>query len=297
MGGLTVEEVDAMQDEMNKIGDEDEGTNADAKAAEDATKLEEAKAAEDAAKVKAEEDAAKAAKGDEGGKAKDEEVDVVRELKEQIRTSNEALRKVTGDYQKLHKIMLDKGLLTDEEVKAAEDEEATAKAAFEERQGKLVEMVAIMEMNPNYADVREVCSQGNLDDLIDAFSRYYVKENGGNLQEVAMKMEQEIWSEVNPYKKIYELVKKHHPKYATKDDDAAKVKEAEAAAKKIAEEADKVKAKKVIEANPSAAAVGAGGSGAGGSGWTAAKIDALAEDELHTVPKDIYNKYLLGTLA
>jgi hypothetical protein len=192
--------------------------------------------------------------------------------------------------------MVDKGLITDDEIKATEAEESAAKAAYLERQSKLTEMVTIMELNPNYADVREVCSQGNLDDVVEAFSRYYIRENGGNLQEVSSKMEAEIWGEANPYKKIYELVKKYHPKFATKDD-AAKQKDSEDAAKKIAAEADKVKEKKVVDANPSAASIGAGGSGAGGTGWTSAKIDALPEDELNTVPKDIYDKYLKGTLA
>lgn len=293
MSGLTVEQVNEMQDEMNKI---DDGDAEAAKVTEDAAKLEEVKAAED--KAKADADALKI-KEEEGGKAKDdkeEDVDVVRELKEQVRASNEALRKVTGDYQKLQKVMVDKGLITDDEIKATEAEESAAKAAYLERQSKLTEMVTIMELNPNYADVREVCSQGNLDDVVEAFSRYYIRENGGNLQEVSSKMEAEIWGEANPYKKIYELVKKYHPKFAAKDD-AAKQKDSEDAAKKIAAEADKVKEKKVVDANPSAASIGAGGSGAGGTGWTSAKIDALPEDELNTVPKDIYDKYLKGTLA
>ena len=69
---------------------------------------------------------------------------------------------------------------------------------------------------------------------------------------------------------------------------------AEEATKKIAADADKVKEKKVIESNPSAANLGAGGGGAGGSGWTAAKIDALDEEELKSVPKDIYTKSRAG---
>jgi hypothetical protein len=292
--GLTVEEVNEMQDEMNKIGD-DEGSETDAKAVEDAAKLAEAKVADDA---KIAEDAAKA-KGVDDKKAEGDEVDILRELKEQVRASNEALRKATGDYQKLQKIMIDKGLITDEELELSKAEEASAQAAFAERQNKLNEMVTIMELNPNYADVRTICSQGNLDDVVEAFARYYVKENGGNLTTVSEEMEKEIWAEPNPFKKIYELVKKYHPKYAVKTDEseASKVKEAEEAAKKIAAEADKVKEKKVADVTPSAAAIGAGGSGSGGGGWTAAKIDALDEDQLGTVPKDIYQKYLVGTLA
>jgi peptidoglycan/xylan/chitin deacetylase (PgdA/CDA1 family) len=295
MAGLTIEDVNTMQDEMNKIGDEahPDAASADAEAA----KLEEAKAAEEAA-AKAKEEADKkeaiAAKKDDG--KPEDEIDTVRELKEQMRVSQEALKKITGDYLKLQKTMIDKGIISEEEVKESEAEEAQRQAAFAERQNKLVEMVTIMELNPNYADVRQVCSQGNLDDIVDAFARYYVKENGGNMQDVATKMEMEIWSEPNPYKKIYELVKKYHPKYAVADTDKDAVKKAEEDAKKIADEADKVKGKKPVDANPSAASIGTGGSGMGSSGWTSAKIDALPEDELSKVPKDLYDKYLKGTL-
>jgi hypothetical protein len=295
MAGLTIEDVNTMQDEMNKIDDDSADADA-AKAAEDAAKLAEAKATEDAAKAKADE-AAKDEKKDDG-KPEDDEIDTVRELKEQVRASQEALKKITGDYQKLQKVMIDKGIISEDEVKEGEAAEAAKQAAFAERQGKLVEMVTIMELNPNYADVRQVCSQGNLDDIVDAFSRYYVKENGGSLQEVATKMEMEIWAEPNPYKKIYELVKKYHPKFAATDDAAAKdaAKKAEDDAKKIAAEADKVKDKKPVDATPSAASIGAGGGGTGGGGWTSAKIDALPEDELNKVPKDVYDKYLKGML-
>jgi hypothetical protein len=303
IGGLTVEDVNAIQDEMNKIGEDDgsDAAAAEAKADEDA-KLAEAKAAEDKAKADADAkvgDDSKAKEDDKGDdKDADDKLDVIRELKEQNRQTNEALKKITSDYQKLHKIMLDKGVISEEEDKASKDEQEALQAAYAERQNKLNEMVAIMELNPNYADVRDVCTQGNLDDIIDAFSRYYVKENGGSTKEVAARMESEIWQEVNPYKKIYELVKRYHPRYAKADevgkDDAAK--KAEADAKKLAAEADGTKGKKPVDTTPSAANIGSGGSGAGSGGWTAAKIDALDEDELSTVPKDIYDKYLANQL-
>ena len=66
IGGLTVEDVNAIQDEMNKIGEDDgsDAAAAEAKAAEDA-KLAEAKAAEDKAKADAD------AKVGDDGKAKE----------------------------------------------------------------------------------------------------------------------------------------------------------------------------------------------------------------------------------
>jgi len=293
---LTVEDVNAIQDEMNKIGNDGksaeelaaEAAAAEAKAKEDAAKSEEAKAV--AEKAKADEDAAKKAaeekaKADEAakGKADEEEVDDTRDIRQQLRESNAALKMLMGQYQKLNKVLEEKGLITEEEVKANKEAEEAASKLLQERTIKLNEMVAIMEVNPSYTDVRDVCSQANLDDLIEAFARHYVKEEGGDYNETVRKMEAEIWSEANPYKKIYELVKKFHPKYAKPEE------------KKVDDKAVKKDEKKVVEVTPSAANIGAGGGG-GGEGWTAAKIDALPEDELHTVPKDIYEKYLLGTL-
>jgi hypothetical protein len=305
MAGLTIEDVNQIQEDMNPIGDVGEGgkilenVSDEAKAAEDAAKLADAKAAEDA-KAKEEADAKAKEAEDSKGKNLEEEVDPVKELKEANRLLTENLQKVTADYQKLTKRMIDKGVLSEEDVEADKKVEAENLRAFNERQAKLSEIVAVMEVNPTYQDVRTVCTQANLDDIVDAFARYYVKENGGKLQDVALQMEQEIWAEPNPYKKIYELVKAYHPKFKVaekKDDsDAAKLKEAEDAAKKIAAEADGVKEKKVVEVTPSAANIGAGGSGAGSGGWTSAKIDALDEEDLKTVPKDIYDKYLANQL-
>lgn len=291
MSGLTIEMVNEMQDEMFKIDGEDKpSTETEPKVEVKTAKVEEPKV--DGTETKEEVAVVEKKVEVPDGKAKEDDVDIIRELKEQVRASNAALKQAISDYQKLQKVLIDKGVISDEEVKADAEAAEAAKAAFAERQNKLIEMVTIMELNPNYADVRQVCSQGNLDDVVEAFSRYYVKENGGNVQETVAQVEKEIWAEPNPYKKIYELVKKYHPKYA---EPVAPAKPAEDL-KKVAAEADKVKEKKVIEATPSAANLGVGGSGAGGGGWTAAKIDALDEDKLNTVPRDIYEKHLLGKL-
>jgi membrane protein involved in colicin uptake len=308
--GMTVETVNMLQDEMNKIPPEEtaeeitareaaEKTAADAKIKADA----DAKVIVDADAKKKEEEEAEKARIAAGGKPKtdEEEVNEARELREQLRVSTEALRKLAGDYERLNKIMLDKGLITEEEAKADKDKAAEAEALLQARQEKLNEMVAVMEVNPSYADVRQVCTQANFDDVIDAFARFYVKENGGKLQEVASNMEAEIFAEPNPYKKMYELVKKYHPKFTVVVDD--KKKADEEAAKKVAadkkkkEDDDALKGKtKEQIAQETAANIGAGGTGGSGGAWTAAKIDGMDEEELKTVPKDIYNRYMLGLL-
>lgn len=273
VGGLTVEGVNSLQDEMNKLdemlGDDDSAKVGKPKTEgkEPAPKASDEKPTED---TKAE--------------TKDDRDDIIRELRDSNRRMEESLKSITGEYQKLQKVMLDKGVITEEEAKQSEAEKAAATAAYNERQNKLMEMVAIMEVNPSYVDVRQVCTQGNLDDIVDAFSRFYVKENGGNQREVAAQMESEIWQELNPYKKIYELVKQYHPRYAPKEES------------KDGKATTETKEKKVVDVTPSAATIGSGGSGTGSGGWTSAKIDELPETELHTVPKDIYEKYLMGQL-
>lgn len=301
--GLTAEDV---QREFDSV-DTDTDANANADTNADASKTAAAdsdvnkdKPADDAnadavkpGEAKAgEADAAGAdkTKADDTGKEADE--NVIRELREQNKVLQSSLNKAVSDYQKLHKVLLDKGVITEEEAKLDKENEEKMQAAYAERQNKLNEMVAIMELNPTFSDVRQVCTQGNLDDIIDAFSRFYVKENGGDIREVASRMEQEIWAEANPYKRIYELVKTYHPRYAKKDESK------EGLAKDDDKKGDKSKAPAAKDINPSAATLGAsgGGGGTGNAGWTAAKIDAMPEDELNTVPKDIYEKYLRNEL-
>jgi hypothetical protein len=273
--GLTVEDVNTLQDEMNRL-DEDPESKEEVK---EATKVEEPKVVEEKPVEKKIEEKAEE-KVEE--KTAEEEIDPTREMREQLKQYDAALQKLTADYQKLQKSMVDKGIVTDEDLEKTKAEEEAAKAYYTERVTKLNEMVAMMEINPTFSDVRDVCTQGNLDDVVDAFSRHYVSKNGGDRKEVAVALEAEIWAKPNPYKEMYEVIKKYHPKYSEKKEE------------KVAEKvADK---KEVKDVTPSAATMGAGGSGAGVGGWTSARIDALAEDELSTVPKDIYSKYLLGTL-
>ena len=278
--GLTEEEVLRLQEEMEptdagtetetdeteKVANEEEGAgNTESQEAE--TKTEDDDKTEGELKLDV---------------AKEEGDTEVSKLRTELRASNAALKKATDDYQKLHKVMLDKGIITEEEEAESKQKEEALQAAFDTRQAKLLEMVEIMELNPKYADVREVCSQSNLDSLVDAFAQHYVSVNGGKYEEVVAAIEADIWKQVNPYKEIYTLVKKYHPKYAENTN------KEEGKEKSTTE---KVPAKET----PSAAKIGSG-SGAGATGWTAARIDALDEDELHTVPQDVYEKYLQGQL-
>jgi hypothetical protein len=141
------------------------------------------------------------------------------------------------------------------------------------------------EMN-KYADIYEVCSPDNFADMFDAIGRGIAQEQGISLEEAALRAEYTVWQQKNPYKYMYGLIKEHHPKYAKT--------ETTPVAKPTAEAKEVKPGKKPAEAPASIA--GMGGGDTSKSGWTAARIDALPEDELDKVPLDIYRKHLEGTL-
>jgi len=137
-----------------------------------------------------------------------------------------------------------------------------------------------MAETQKYADVAEVCSRQNMDDILEAAATALHEQTGADFNELILELETNIWNRPNPYKYLYSLVKEHHPKYqkadATKDTD----KDDDVTGKKSASSIQDM-----------------GGAGTkGGGGWTAEKIDAMPEDELHKVPEDVYDKYLAGEL-
>mgnify|MGYP001392307425 FL=1 len=74
-------------------------------------------------------------------------------------------------------------------------------------------MLESMKNNPKYKDVEEVVSQKHFDEMITALSMYHISQTGGDVQEIAHKIEREIWMLPNPYEYMYELIKKYHPEY------------------------------------------------------------------------------------
>ena len=88
----------------------------------------------------------------------------------------------------------------------------------------------------------------------------------------------------NPYKYMHGIIKKYHPRYAEPEE-------------KPLEEKVPAEKKKVVpaEAPTSIASVG-GGDQDTKSGWTAKRIDSMPEEELETVPAEVYGKYLRGEL-
>jgi len=163
--------------------------------------------------------------------------------------------------------------------------------ALGEQKGALFDvLIDTMELNPKFADIRNVCTQDRLEDLLEVAAKSVAESDGGDPLEIQLAMEVDVWSKPNPYKYMHALIKAHHPDFAAPPD--AK----DALEGKDKGEGDKGEHGKKAAAAPGTIADKGAGSAKDTAGWTAAKIDALPEDELNTVPKDVYDKYMDGKL-
>jgi len=268
-------------------GEEKDETSAD-------KKEEDAKGGE----AKAKEDEKGAAGGEQGGKKKEEDEVVqdneeVRELREISRSQKLELDRMTREYERLNKILKDKGLIDEEDENVRKAQEDAARANYERRVSTLNDMLEIMKVNPKYEDIEDVVSQRNFDDMVTALSKYYVSQKGGDVQSIMTEIEREIWSLPNPYKYMYDMIKKYHPSYSAKKEEKTILDDV----KKALEKGEKKEGgkEKVKEQAMSLQDLPGGGSKDGG-GWTAAKIDAMDESDLVKVPAEIYSKYMRGEL-
>ena len=150
-------------------------------------------------------------------------------------------------------------------------------------------LLAVMEVNPKYEDLREVCTGAHFEDIFERVAKFRSEEGGTDFSVELVKVKAEIWSKPNPYKEMYETIKEYHPQYAVK----AVVME-DIPAVNSAKEVLAAATKKVVVAPGSVANLGGGDETK--SGWTAEKIDNMPEGKLHTIPKDVYNKWLAGDL-
>ena len=304
---LTLALESSEKDDSQKAGDaapKDEGAKTDeekeAEAAEAAeaerkkpqeieesgmTRLETAEEVE--ARIKAE-DAAAGEEPTEVGLLREE----VRDLRQMLRTSKRELTQTQAKFTRLST----KPAKSEEEEGEEEGEEGKKKqplSKVEELQEAIAEIGTVRGANLDilletmeqgrFSDVKEVCSRANFDDIFEAIASEVVKEKGGNLDEALLDVEYNVWNRANPYSYMYDLIKKYHPTYV----------KVEAEAKG---EGEKDKGKKKEPAKAPGSIGNLGGDSSAKGGWTTAKIDALPEEELDTVPKEIYDKYFRGEL-
>lgn len=216
----------------------------------------------------------------------------LRILRETARAQKAELSRVTKEHERLNKILKEKGLIDGEDEKETKEQEELAQLEYAKRVSLLNNILEVMRVNPKYEDIDDVVSQRHFDDMVSALARYHVSQHGGKVADVESEVEREIWSLSNPYKYMYDMIKKYHPGYAEKPS-TAKAGEPAAAAKKedtVANETRNFKEQILsLQDLP-------GGGSKDGGGWTAAKIDAMEELELSKVPAEIYAKYMRGEL-
>jgi len=256
---------------------------------------------EKAAQVKEAEEAAKAAaKGKDGKEAEkqltpEEELALAEkqareaieaeraELRQAAREQKREVDRLNIELEKATKALKKAELLPEDDPEVAKKTEELAAI----RQSQLETLLETMELNPKFEDVREVVSQSNFDDIVEAMAKHVVATEGGKLMERVKEVELAIWGLPNPYKYMYQKIKEFHPAF-TKPAGEGKGKEEEGKGKEKSSDSPPPKVPGSVHNIP--------GGGSAATGWTAAMIDDLPEDELHKVPRDVYDKYLKNQL-
>ena len=212
--------------------------------------------------------------------ASKEEISELRGLLRELRNDNISLRTRLEAAEKVQKG--DFGT----EGKATEDSDLVKYSNIlkEVSARDFSEITAVMEVNPKYEDLAEVCSGRHFADIFENVATYRSENGGVDFNTELVKVKAEIWSMPNPYKYMYDTIKEYHPDYAAKKTDKTETPAAK----------DVIKEKPVVKAPASVASLGTGDETK--SGWTAEKIDNLPEGKLHTVPKEVYKKWLAGEL-
>jgi len=228
---------------------------------------EEIAAAAEAAKKKEEDDAAAAAKPLTDAELLASQVSENQELRTLLRDGKRSMDALTERVTNSEAALEKAGLVTEEEKQAVADQQATHDA----RQRELETILEMTRLSSKYEDVDSVVSQGNFDAAIDVMAAEHAKKNGVSINEAVVAVEGWVWSLTNPYRFMYERIKEIHPSFKGKEQAPAKA--------------------------PGSVQDVHGGVGSGDlTGWTGAKIDGLPEDELASVPKDVYAKYLRNEL-
>ena len=278
------EEVDELTSALEATQEKDEVEVKDADEDADEAAIAVKKEADEASA----EEAAKAAAEAETKTEVDPKDEEVRSLRTILREQKKELTLLKAQVQRADKKAT---AALDEDDEALKDELSsveTLSAAIQQigqERGAMLDLLAdTMSETKKFSDVYDVCSKENFNDMFDAVGQEISQQERIPLEEAVLKAELTIWNQPNPYKYMYRMIKEYHPKYA----------KAEEKEEPLVPKPGEGKKKKVAEAPASIAGIGGGDTSK--SGWTAARIDALPEDELGTVPTDIYKKYMSGAL-
>jgi hypothetical protein len=216
-------------------------------------------------------------------KDKTGDADEVSQLRIILREQNRRLREMQQQLEKSNKSLTEKGLIEEPD----EEEVAEAQKADTIRAIQLETLLETMRINPKFEDVDEVVTQSRFDDMVEGFAFAQSQKNGGTAEDYIDAVAAKIWSMPNPYRFMYEKIKQYHPDF--KKPEVKDEPPTPAPSQTPAKSEPKPKT-----APPSVSNLPSSVSESGG--WTAARIDGMAEEELSKVPRDIYQKYLSGEL-
>ncbi len=277
------------KDDVDSKGDADEKTGKEGE--------KEKEGSEEGSETSAEKKGTEEEKGTEDGKETGEEkvfteADEILELRSLLRSQKREMSLLKARQSRVDKRtskVIDEETGEEKEIKEDLTPLETKIEAKNElgaqRGGPLEVLLEQMSDTKKWGDVKEVVTESRVDEIIDTIADHITKEQGGDLEENRLDIELSVWSIANPYKYMYDLIKQYHPDYIEKGE--KKETETDSAEK------DKGKKKEPVKTNTS---IGSMTGGTDKSGWTSAKIDAMDEMDLGTVPKDVYDKYLRGEL-
>lgn len=206
--------------------------------------------------------------------------ETISSLRQMLREQAQEIKILKGQSKMVTEKLTEVGHIDESDLESAQEEDEGEVSP--ERTESLSVLAEAMRVSGKYEDFDEVCSQDNFDEVVEVLAKVAMQEDGGTLTENMENVQSYIWGLANPYRFVYDILKEHHPKYAATEE----------------EEPVKTSGKEVKKAPKAPKSVGAipGGSGGRNEGWTAAKIDALDEADLHTVPTDVYEKYMRNEL-
>lgn len=179
-----------------------------------------------------------------------------------------------------------------EKPTAVEKLEADLKELGQTNAAQYEMLLDMMSDTQKYADVNEVCSDAHFADIVHAVATQISEDQGIDYNEAALKTEIHIWSQPNPYKYMYGLIKEHHPDYTSEKGTPGEGDTGKDEGKGKPDAGDKGK----IPPKTPKSIASVEGSHDTSSGWTSKRIDDMDEDELDKVPPDIYDKYMAGEL-
>lgn len=206
------------------------------------------------------------------------DADELTQLRALLRAQNQKLRDLERQSQATQKDLQEKGLLEEPD----EDEVRKTSEASQLRASQLETVLEVMRLNPKYEDVDQIVTQSRFDDMVEGFAFAISQDRGGKAEDYIDAVAAKVWGMTNPYRYMYDKIKEFHPDF----------KGQEAPTKPAAPAKVEPKPKEA----PTTISKLTAGDADTQSGWTSARIDAMPEEDLGKVPRDIYEKYLSGVL-